>query len=399
LNGRFDEELCAVTCPSRMLRIAVLGHNLRAAGGLSVGKNVVSALGRVRPDHHYLLLLPKGVGYEKVEKPLRSEVHYFERRRGWSGQFVFESRTLPRLVREFRPDRIWALGNFGLRGIGCPQAILVHKPHYIYPAEFQKRELWRFRMLNAVGRNRLKRSLPFTQLVFCQTKTACDRFRAAFGFAGRTAIMPNAVSRTTLEGAASARPGVFERLEGRFNLFCLTKYYAHKNLETLDRMFRECGEGLEDVSIVLTVRAQDHPRAGRFIAGLDDAPVRDHLINVGPIPQSELAGYFRLGEGLILPTLLESFSGTYLEAMQFERPILTSDLDFARDVCGPAARYFDPLDPRSIRDAILELKSSATLREQLVAAGRTRMRSFFRDWDSIVADAMVEIEGLAAVGR
>ena len=31
-----------------------------------------------------------------------------------------------------------------------------------------------------------------------------------------------------------------------------------------------------------------------------------------------------------MPTLLESFSGTYVESMYFEKPILTSDLDFAK---------------------------------------------------------------------
>lgn len=383
------------TSPIRSLRVVVPAHNLRASGGLSVGRNVVSSLSRVRPGHSYLMFLPAGVGYEELPKPPAAEIRYVERRGGWPGQFLFESRELPRLVRDFRPDRIWALGNFGLRNVTCPQAVLVHKPHYIYGPEFQRREVRRYRWLNAVGRRRLRRSLPFTQLVFCQTKTACDRFRATFGFAGRTAIMPNAVSRMTLEGDSTARPAVFERLTGRFVLFCLTKYYAHKNLELLDRMFRECGVGLEDVTILLTIGAADHPLAKRFIAGLDDDSVRDRLVNVGAITQQELTAYFRHCSGLILPTLLESFSGTYLEAMQFDRPILTSDLDFAHDVCGPAARYFDPHDPRAVCAAILELKGSSTKREELVAAGRTRMTSFFRDWDSVVSDAMTEIEELS----
>ena len=51
---------------------------------------------------------------------------------------------------------------------------------------------------------------------------------------------------------------------------------------------------------------------------------------------------------MILPTLLESFSATYIEAMFHGKTILTSDLDFARDVCGEAAFYFDPLNPQSI---------------------------------------------------
>jgi len=220
-----------------------------------------------------------------------------------------------------------------------------------------------------------------------------------YAYPGRTAIMPNAVSRVTLQGDRADRPAVFDRLAGRFVLFCLTKYYAHKNLEVLDRLFREHAAALEGVTILLTIRAEDHPLAKRFVARLEDPALRDRLVNVGPIPQAELAGYFNHSEGLILPTLLESFSGTYLEAMQFQRPILTSDLDFAREVCGPAARYFDARDPASIRDAVVDLRTSAGLRRELVAAGQARMQTFFRDWDSIVADAVTEVEALVPVVR
>ncbi len=44
--------------------------------------------------------------------------------------------------------------------------------------------------------------------------------------------------------------------------------------------------------------------------------------------QKELAGYFCNSNALLLPALLESFSATYLEAMYFGLPILTSNLDF-----------------------------------------------------------------------
>ncbi len=378
------------------LRVVILAHNLRAAGGLSVGKNVIASLSRVRPQHEYLLLMPEDVGYESVEKPPHADCRYFERGRGWVRQHLFESFTIPARVREFRPDVIWGLGNFGLRGASCTQAVLVHKPHYFYGPEFYQTEMLRYRLQNVLGRRRLRRSLGSVQVVFCQTKTACDRFRRTYEFRGRVAVMPNAVSRLTLQGDQSAVPRVLEAPSGRFVLFCLTRYYAHKNLEVFFDVFERFRSELSDVTVVLTVQESDHPLARRFLSRLRGAGLNEHLLNVGPVPQSELAGYFAHSSGLILPTLLESFSGTYLEAMQFRRPILTSDLDFARDVCGPAARYFDPRDPASIRDAIVQLRDSPTLRDTLVKAGEERIRLFFRDWDSIVSDAMTEIENVLA---
>ena len=43
--------------------------------------------------------------------------------------------------------------------------------------------------------------------------------------------------------------------------------------------------------------------------------------------------------------------------MQFGLPILTSDYDFAREVCADSASYFDPLNPNDIARAIARLSS------------------------------------------
>lgn len=211
--------------------------------------------------------------------------------------------------------------------------------------------------------------------------------------------MPSAVSELLLDGNSASRPAVFNQLTGRFVLLCVAKYYAHKNLEILADLFVQHGDELGDVVALVTVEAKQHPRAGRFLARLNDARLRNHVINVGSIDPSELPGYYSHCDGLIFPTLLETFGLPYLEAMQFRRPILTSDLDFAHDVCGSAAIYFDPVNPASIRDAILALKASPQTRDDLVAAGTKRMHSFFRNWDTIVADAVMELQGLVLDDR
>jgi len=379
------------------LRIAVLAHNLRAAGGLTVGTNVISSLARVGDEHEYLLIVPEGVGYEDVQKPRRSECAYYRRRLSPLGPLWFEHHELPRSVHRFRPNVIWGLGNMGLRSPCAKQAILMHKPHYVYDSgAWKSRESFRFRAVNALGKRRLRLCLPVTQIVFCQTRTVCERFRNSFPFSGRVLLMPSAVSQSLLRGAPSKPPPVFDRLKGRYVLLCLTRYYAHKNLEILIELFLKHSDALRDVSVLVTVESSQHPLAGRYLSRLHDHRLRDRIVNVGSVPPTELAVYYANCNGFILPTLLETFGLPYLEAMRFGLPILTSDLDFAREVCGPAARYFDPLNAQSIRGAILDLRDSPTLAGELSEAGHRRLREHFRSWDDIVADALRELEGLAA---
>jgi glycosyltransferase involved in cell wall biosynthesis len=93
---------------------------------------------------------------------------------------------------------------------------------------------------------------------------------------------------------------------------------------------------------------------------------------------------------------LESFTGTFVEAMHYGLPILTSDLDFARHVCGDAAIYFDPWDPGSIKEAILRLHTDQNLRQELISRGRERLRTEFKGWDEIAADTVNTLENCVA---
>jgi len=374
------------------MRISLLVYQLRVGGGLEVGRNVVAALARVAAQHAYQLILPAGVGYEGIAKPPDADCLYFRRARGAPGQFLFERFSVPRAVRQFRPDWIWGMASSGLAHPPAPQAILFHKPHFIYGGEHGRiGSAWE-RLRNGLARRRLMAALPSTRIVFCQTRTAAARFPRFTGYRGRVALMPNAVSRMALAGNPAARPEVFSSLSGKFVLFCLTRYYPHKNLESLCETFERHGDGLRDVVILLTIAAEQHPRAAALLRRISNPGLQPHFINVGPLPPDALAGYYTHSDGLILPTLLESFSGTYLEAMQFRRPILTSDLDFAREVCGPAASYFDPRDAAQIASAIRTLRDDPRRAAHLIEAGATQFGTYVRDWDEIVRAALGEIE-------
>ncbi|MDX2198868.1 MAG: glycosyltransferase [Phycisphaerae bacterium] len=380
------------------MKIAVVGHNLRVAGGLSVGQNVVSALGRIADEHDYYFILPAGVGYENIAKPSRSSCYYYQRKMGSVGQLLFTEFQLPRLVRAAKPDVIWALGNFGIPNPGVPQAILIQQAYLLYDPKEQKKPTWRISPEIQYVKRCLRNSLPGTKLVFCQTQTMAGRFRKEFAEllnGAEVGVMPNAVSASIHSTEAAIPPAIRDRAD-RFILFALTRYYAHKNLEALVDTFVEHREALRGVTLLLTIAAEQAPAAAAILKRIQDEKLEESIVNVGPLPQSELASYYNHSGALILPTLLESFSGTYVEAMRLNCPILTSDMDFAREICGPAAIYFDPWSTADIRDAILRLKGGGgELREKLVAAGRSQLASMPNKWDDIVGDAIGRVTALA----
>ena len=379
------------------MRLAVIAHALRVGGGLSVGKNIIGSLGRVAPENQYLVTVPAGLGYEELcQKLPQAEFSVFRDSVKGLSRLRYELAELPRIVRRFRPDVVLGLGNAAVPAARCLQAILCHNAYLFYPLKHFGGRFALRAMLSTLPlqRWRVKRHLRASKLLLCQTEAAAERLRQCCDYSGRVMICPNAVSRFVL---APRHPPLPEQLlpsAGRMRLLYLTHYYPHKNLEILVETFRRFRSELRNVVVVITISGDQHPGAARVLRNIRRHELESSIVNVGPLKQEELAGYFSHCQALLMPTLLESFSGTYLEAMHFGLPILTSDLDFAHAVCGPAAIYFDPWNPGAIYDAIRRLQSQPQLARRLAAAGHNRLAGMHKSWDEIVAEICAALSHL-----
>ena len=376
-----------------LMRIVILAHNLRVGGGLSVGRNIVALLPKVAPQHQYIMVVPSGLCYDtyiKYNNIVMKEVPFMSLpKRAW-----FDSIKLPQLIKHLKPDRIWGLGNIGLIDPPCPQALLFHKAHLIYPSKYYANELFSKRIYNAVLKKQFRNCLPKTKLVFCQTDVIRERFLRVMNYKGHVSLCPNALSYLAKASVNVSAPEIFAKFSDKLVLFTLAKYYAHKNLELIVETFSRCRDRLSDVICIITIDKSQHPNADSLLKKIKKEGLEDQIINVGPLEQSQLANYFINSYSLLLPTLLESFSGTYLEAMYYGLPILTSDLDFARGICGDAAIYFNPWNCDSICKAIEKIRDDKQLMEILKIKGQKRIKTFFRSWPEIISRAIVEIENL-----
>jgi len=380
---------------ARPLRIAVIAHGLRAGGGLSAGRSLVASILSVAPQNTYLLIVPDLGEYRSISiDPARHETIFYRRRGGHVGRHWFDLFQLPSIVRRFQPDAVLALGNRGMQRPPCVQAILCRDAHLFYPFRHFGKELLRVKAMVAYHRWLLKRELRHTQLLLCQTEVARKRLVQTFDYQGETTVCGNAVSPETLQVVACDLPRPLAGVRDKTRLFCLARYYPQKNIETVVEMFERFGGELDDVVVVITIAPDQHPCAGKLLTRIRRAGLDRRIINVGPLSQEEIAAYYRHCHALLLPTLLESFTRTYLEAMHFGVPILTSDLDFAHEVCGDAAAYFDPWKPEAIKSTITRLRNEPQWAQDLVSKGRSRLQSHFHSWDRIAATIL---NGLSAV--
>ncbi|MBN1359633.1 MAG: glycosyltransferase [Sedimentisphaerales bacterium] len=238
--------------------------------------------------------------------------------------------------------------------------------------------------------------LPAANLVYCQTRTMAQRLQRAFSTAKAIKLLPNCVPGDALRAPGDIPiPGQLAPYSQKCCLICLTRYYAHKNLEFIVETFDAYRESLRDVVVFLTISAKQAPQARRLLRRVARLGLSDQIVNLGPLGQTEIPAFFRHCHALLFPTRLESFSTTYLEAMFCGLPILTSDLDFAHDVCGPAALYFDPWSPTSMKQAILQFAGDVALRARLADLGRQRLASNHgRSWEDIAGTLVSDLREL-----
>ena len=113
-----------------------------------------------------------------------------------------------------------------------------------------------------------------------------------------------------------------------------------------------------------------------FMNMVEKLGVNSMISNLGIVRLQDLPCLYKSVDISFLPTLLETFSVTFLESMYMGRPIVTTDIKFTRDICAGAAEYYAPTNPISAAEAILRVIKSPGQYEELVENGYNQFKKF-----------------------
>lgn len=152
-----------------------------------------------------------------------------------------------------------------------------------------------------------------------------------------------------------------------FTLLYLSAYYEHKNFKIIPQVISILAERNIDCTFLLTLPESI------FQAHFEKTTHRNYLKNAGPVSPKESYKLYAETEAVFMPSLLETFSANYPEAMKMQLPILCSDFNFSRNICGDAALYFDAENPMDIADKIGEIIANQPLQQQLIESGNIQL--------------------------
>ncbi|MCE8025741.1 glycosyltransferase [Billgrantia aerodenitrificans] len=264
------------------------------------------------------------------------------------GVLLFYGYWVDWLARKYNAVEILSLGNVPSR-TALKQKVYLQWAYYVYGFNYSNGASIKEIMSRALRYALIRAFSRYVSVWVVQTATMRKRLKEK-------------LNNTTCKDVFYVYPGFVDlRYGNNINKFLENKeslrliypalYYSHKNFSAIRKIADQIESQGMTVSISLTLPPEKFTNLG-----FNSTKV---VSNLGVLTQKELTLQYLEHDALLMPTKLETVGLPYLEAMSIGLPILTSDLDFSREICGEAALYFDPDDAFSIVSAIKDLQKNS----------------------------------------
>jgi glycosyltransferase involved in cell wall biosynthesis len=182
---------------------------------------------------------------------------------------------------------------------------------------------------------------------------------------------------------------------GELRLLFVSHYNYYRNFETLIRALAALKKLIapRPVKLFLTCRLQAGANPGsyspetaaRLVAELSLA---SNVVELGSVPYHLLHHVYRACDLYVTPAYVETFAHPLVEAMAAGLPVIASDLEVHREVCGDAALYFPKFSPESLAETIFSAARSPEMLQKMSQQGLEHSTNF--SWQKHVGQ-IVEI--------
>lgn len=362
-----------------MTNILIHGLNSKSGGGKSILDNYLTMLSKSDIKDKYFVLTPNKNEYKKYANQFIEIVDIDKLYKKLYMVYIRYEFVLPKLVKHLNIDVIFNLSDVPIKAKNIKQVFLFDWPYAVYPESIVWKKMDKF---SAFERKLklyfFKKYLPYVTTMIAQTDTMKKRLIELYNLKN-IHLVPNAVSLDNLSGGEYKN---FNLPNGK-KLLYLCVYFPHKNLEIFIPLAKKIKEKKFDYKIIITIEESQHVQVKPLLNQIKQEKLDDVIINVGPVQMKHVPSLYKQCDGLLMPTLIESFGLTYIEAMYNELPIFTSDIDFAHDVCKDTAYYFNPLDSDSILGKITEAFDSTVEQNQKILNASNNLKSFL-SWNDVL---------------
>ncbi len=352
------------------MRFLINCSNLKAGGGLQVADSICCQLYRF-PSHYFIVVLSsflettekrmgKSDNIEVFSYNIPNSYHSIVKGRDTFMDNLVESHKIDAVLTIFGPSR-WCPLVPHLSGFALPQLVIPESP-FFQRMGYKERIKWFF--WRAIRKWSLKRS---ASSFWTESNYISNRLK-------KTLKTENVYTVTNYYNQIFDQPESWNKgrvLKPFDGTTCLSisSPSAHKNFGIIPDIVRFLRQIRPDLKVRFVLTFECHQ---------DKIPndVKDNIVFLGKVDVSECPHLYQQADIMFMPTLLECFSATYPEAMRMGIPIVTTDLEFAHDLCGNAACYYSPVDAKAAAEAIIHVATDKDYAKKLVDSGYNQLKKY-----------------------
>jgi glycosyltransferase involved in cell wall biosynthesis len=296
------------------------------------------------------------------------------------GRWFLDFFWIPLKINKFKPDIVLTLCN--LPAITSFKQCFVHDNPYLTASNISDLPLLTWEKIIHKFRNRMTlHRMRFVDLVLVQTKYQQEFLKSKVEDGIQIKLLAPAVPLFEVENKKETLNHNYSK--ENIKLLCLSRYYPHKNIEFLLDLGQLIISKNASLSIYLTINPNQDRRIRKLLSTISKKKLDDTIINLGQIKHKNIPFTILNTDAILIPTLLESFSLSFIEAWYYKKPLFTSNLESIRSSCCDAAFYFNPYSPVSALNCIVSAFNNQTIIQSKVDLGIVRINQLPK-WEDYV---------------
>jgi glycosyltransferase involved in cell wall biosynthesis len=178
-------------------------------------------------------------------------------------------------------------------------------------------------------------------------------------------------------------------LPSRYFLF-VGNLKPHKNLKGLLFAMRKLPS---DVGLVILGKSEGMNYVDTGVSIYEQFPeLKGRVSWISSVTNEHLPVFYQLAEALVFPSYYEGFGLPPLEAMSCGCPVIVSHAASLPEVCGSAALYISPGNPKEISLAMKKIIADGECRKRLIEEGYKNVEKF--KWETSVRKHLELFENL-----
>ncbi|EPB3625616.1 glycosyltransferase [Acinetobacter baumannii] len=351
------------------MNLIIDNSNLFAGGGIQVAISFLKDLKNLNLDHTYHVIQSPNMAKAFGEVDFPNNFKFYKLSENATSSKKSRIQQVKSLEDKIKPDCIFTVFGPSYHKSNYPKLVGFAIPHIIYPDSpyFKKLSIKDKLYSKLLAYFKSYCFKKYSDALVFETQDAANIYKEKYSFDKHIFIANNTLNEIFYS------PDEWQKiplhLDNTFNIVYLTANYPHKNLTIIPSIIEILTNkfNFHNFKFILTI----HKNELNFPDHYDQ-----YIKYIGKVNINQLANIYEQSNIAFIPTLLEVFSATYLEAMFMKRPIIASDLGFSRDICNNSAYFCEATNPGAYAEAIINLFNNPDKGKDLIEKGEINLKRF-----------------------